>query len=63
MVPSKQKVYVEALGKERGASRPCFLVQEWPERQCLLDEALQNQLQQLVVNAPWRFQGTYIYRV
>lgn len=39
MVPSKQKAYAEALGKE------------WPERQCMLEEGMRNQLQQLAVNA------------
>jgi len=39
MVPSKQQAYAEALGKE------------WPERQCMLEEGVRNQLQQLAVNA------------
>lgn len=39
IVPSKQQTYAEALGKE------------WPARQCVLDEAVRNQLQQLAVNA------------
>ncbi|CAE7381901.1 Upf2 [Symbiodinium natans] len=39
IVPAKQQAYAEALGKD------------WPERQCVLEEASRSKLQQLVVNA------------
>mmetsp|Transcript_919 Transcript_919/g.2150 ORF Transcript_919/g.2150 Transcript_919/m.2150 type:complete len:1199 (-) Transcript_919:249-3845(-) len=39
IVPTKQQAYAEVLGKD------------WPERQCVLEEASRSKLQQLAVNA------------